>query len=88
MQCKYLIYQKEMENNNLSGEKKPEMITDKNGNQFTLSERTSINNQKIRDSIALIGNCTPTIQEAAKNIKSVADALSNLKSIQIKKASN
>lgn len=77
-----------MENNNLSGEKKPEMITDKNGNQFTLYERTSINNQKIRESIALIGKCAPTIQEATKNIKSVADALSNLKNIQIKKASN
>ena len=25
-----------MENNNLSGEKKPEMITDKNGNSFVL----------------------------------------------------
>lgn len=77
-----------MENNNLSGDKKPEMITDKNGNQFTLSERTSINNQKIRESIALLGKSAPTIQEAAKNIKSVAEALSKLKNIQITKASN
>ena len=77
-----------MENNNLSGEKKPEMITDKNGNSFTLSERTSINNQKIRESIALMGKCASRIEEAAKNIKSVAEALSKLKNIQIIKASN
>lgn len=77
-----------MENNNLSGEKKPEMITDKNGNQFNLSERTSINNQKIRESIALMGKCAPTIQEAAKNIKAFADALSKHKSIFNTKTSN
>lgn len=77
-----------MENNNLSGEKKPEMITDKNGNSFTLSERTSINNQKIRESIVLMGKCAPTIEEAAKNIKSAAEALSKLKNITIIKASN
>lgn len=77
-----------MNNNNLSGEKKPEVIIDENGNKFTLSERASINNQKIRESIALMGKCAPTIEEAAKNIKSVAEALSKLKNIQITKASN
>lgn len=77
-----------MKNNNLSGEKKPEMITDKNGNSFTLSERTSFNNDKIRESIALLGKAAPTIEEAAKNIKSFAEALSKLKNIQITKVSN
>ena len=77
-----------MENNNLSGEKKPEMITNKNGNQFTLSERTSFNNDKIRESIALLGKAAPTIEEASKNIKAFADALSKHKSIFNTKASN
>lgn len=77
-----------MENNYLSGEKKPEIITDKNGNQFTLSERTSFNNEKIRESITIMGKCAPTIQEAAKNIKSFAEALSKHKTIFNTKASN
>ncbi len=70
-----------MDNNNLSGEKKPEIITDKKGNQLTLSERASFNNEKIRESIALMGKCAPTIQEASKNIKAFADALSKNKMI-------
>lgn len=77
-----------MENNNLSGEKKLEIITDKKGNSFTLSERTSFNNDKIRESITLIGKATPTIEEASKNIKAFADALSKHKSIFNTKASN
>ena len=77
-----------VENKNLSGEKKPEIITDKNGNSFVLEERTSFNNEKIRESIALMGKCAPTIEEAAKNIKSFSESLSKLKNIQIKKASN
>ena len=77
-----------MENNNLSTEKKPEVITDENVNKFTLSERASFNNEKIRESIALMGKCAPTIEEAAKNIKSFSESLSKLKNIQIKKASN
>jgi hypothetical protein len=74
--------------NKISGEKKTEMITDRNGNKFDLPERASINNNKIRESIALMGKCAPTIEEAAKNIKSVSEALSKLKNIQIKKATN
>lgn len=77
-----------MENNNLSGEKKPEMITDKNGNSFTLSERTSFNNEKIRESITIMGKCTPTVQEVSKNIKAFAEALSKHKTIFNTKASN
>ena len=69
-----------MENNYLSGEKKPEMITDKNGNKFTLSN--------VRNSMELMGKCAPTIEEAAKNIKSFAEALSKHKTIFNTKASN
>lgn len=69
-----------MENNYLSGEKKPEIITDKNGNQFTLSN--------VRNSMELMGKCAPTIEEAAKNIKSFAEALSKHKTIFNTKASN
>ena len=69
-----------MKNNILSGDKKPEMITDKNCNKFSLSN--------VREYLEIMGKYAPTIDEAAKNIKSVAEALSKLKNIQITKASN
>jgi len=36
-----------MENKNLSGEKKPEMITDKDGNKFTLVNETIVAEVKV-----------------------------------------
>lgn len=74
--------------NNISGEKKPEMITDKNGKVIILSGKSVIDHKKINDAIILMGKCVPTIEEAAKNIKSASEALSKLKNIQIKKATN
>lgn len=54
-----------MENNNLSGEKKPEMITDKNGNQFILANETIVAEVKVSHELEERLN---RISERLKNI--------------------
>lgn len=54
-----------MKNNNLSGEKKPEMITDKNGNQFILANETIVAEVKVSPELAEKLN---KISERLKNI--------------------
>ena len=81
-----------MENNNLSGEKKPEMITDKNGNvnyidwgkDMSLKKQIEIINQSSSE----IAKATPTVIEVSKRLKEFSLALSKHKSIFNTKASN
>lgn len=61
----YLKKQRVMKNNNLSGEKKPEMITDKNGNQFILVNETIVAEVKVSPELAEKLN---KISERLKNI--------------------
>lgn len=70
-----------MGNNNLSGEKKPEMITDKNGNSFVLEGNVR-------------SGKTKAMQELTERIKIASEALKDLGisveefNNRIKKASN
>lgn len=71
-----------MDNNNLSGEKKPEMITDKNG--ISLKKQIEILSQSSSE----LKKATPTIIEVSNRLKEVAEALSKHKTIFNTKASN
>ena len=61
----YLKKQRVMKNNNLSDEKKTEMITDKNGNQFILVSETIVAEVKVSPELAEKLN---KISERLKNI--------------------
>lgn len=70
-----------MENNNISGEKKPEMITDKKGNSFVLEGNVRSGKNK-------------ATQELVERIKIVSEALKSMGSTieefnnRLKKATN